>query len=244
MQQLCTRKNVDGIINQGKYKLILDIGPSKNPLKQSTHLLDYIDNSKYFPEKKFIIHDINKTETLPFEDKYFDFVFCSHVLEHIDNPINLLLEINRISNSGVIIVPTKLSDNLYSQDATKLNDIYLNDRYGHKWWFDYGKFSSIQISKRKRIIRRIPQNENEVKKLFFEIPNFYELCFFWEQEICFNFSKNENNFGIENQFRIGYSNINFLLFAFLKMNDWIFDFYEMIKSYLRKIKYKFENSQK
>ena len=156
-QQLVTRKDVDEIINERKYKLILDIGPAKNPIKNSTHLLDYIDNSKYFPDKKFIIHDINKSETLPFEDKYFDFVFCSHVLEHVDNPTILLNEISRISKSGIIIVPTKLSDNLYSQDATKLNDIYLNDRYGHKWWFDYGKFSRIQISKRKRIIRRIPK---------------------------------------------------------------------------------------
>lgn len=238
MQQLCTRKDVNEIINERKYKLILDIGPSKNPIKSSTHLLDYIDNSKIFPDKVFVCHDINKSESLPFEDKYFDFIFCSHVLEHVDNPINLLNEINRIGKSGIIIVPTKLSDNLYSIDATKFNDVYLNDRYGHKFWFDYGKFSSIEISKRSRIIRRIPQNENELKKLFFEIPNFYELCFYWEDDIIFNFLEKENISKNKFQIRIGYSNINFFTLIQIKLNDWFLDRINELKIHIRKIKYR------
>ena len=57
------------------------------------------------------------SENLPYKDNFFDVVFCSHVLEHVLNPENLLDEINRISKSGIIIVPSKFSDNLLSVDA-------------------------------------------------------------------------------------------------------------------------------
>ena len=34
---------------------ILEIGLSTNALKESTHLLDYVDNSHLYPKKEFII---------------------------------------------------------------------------------------------------------------------------------------------------------------------------------------------
>lgn len=44
---------------------------------------------------------------LPFEDKSV-VVFCSHVLEHVDNPDQLLKEFNRISDHVFIVVPHPL----------------------------------------------------------------------------------------------------------------------------------------
>lgn len=48
--------------------------------------------------------DLNKFP-YPFEDNKFDEIYCSHVIEHLDNPIRVLNELYRISkNGGKIII--------------------------------------------------------------------------------------------------------------------------------------------
>ena len=46
------------------------------------------------------------------KDNEFDFVVASHVLEHVQDPVLFLSEIQRVSSiGGYIEVPTKLEDN-------------------------------------------------------------------------------------------------------------------------------------
>jgi len=234
-QRIITRDEIKEILSLYKHKTILDIGPSTNALESATHVLDYQDNSTLYPEIFFYTHDLNNSKTLPFDDNYFDFVYSSHVLEHLDDPINVLNEIGRVGKTGVIIVPTKFSDNLYSIDAVKLGDVYLNDRYGHKWWFDFGINASIHIEKRQRILRRVPQTDLSVRKLFNHMPNLYELCFYWSENIQFN--KIESNEKKNSQVRIGYGRLNIISFLLLKLNDSFLDTYETLISFLRKLKY-------
>ncbi len=47
--------------------------------------------------------------SLPFEDKAFDLAICSHVIEHVEFPRNLLREIRRISKNQVLEVPIDFS---------------------------------------------------------------------------------------------------------------------------------------
>lgn len=71
MQRIIIREEIPKLlINKS---LILEIGPSTNALKESTHLLDYVDNSFLYPSKEFITHDINSYNKLPFNDNFFDF---------------------------------------------------------------------------------------------------------------------------------------------------------------------------
>ena len=65
-------------------------------------------------------YEIN-IESMPFEDKRFDFVYCSHVLEHVNDPIAACREILRIGKKGYIETPTRVSDMLY------------NYSYLHRW---------------------------------------------------------------------------------------------------------------
>ncbi|MEW6556086.1 MAG: class I SAM-dependent methyltransferase [Elusimicrobiota bacterium] len=74
--------------------------------------------------------DIN--QPLPFQNAEFDVVFCSHVLEHVDSPVFLLREINRVlKKNGITIIclPTEISI------ARVLKDKYFEAHRGHLYSF-------------------------------------------------------------------------------------------------------------
>lgn len=97
---------------------VLDVGSGGWPFRQATHLADkYLDRTTHRAEaivrdqRPFFEVDLEK---LPFADKAYDFVFCSHVLEHIDNPGAAMRELMRVGRRGYIEVPTRLSDVMFN----------------------------------------------------------------------------------------------------------------------------------
>jgi len=50
----------------------------------------------------------------PFKDKEFDYVICSHVLEHVNNLPFFLKELQRISSKGYLEFPTIYYDYLHN----------------------------------------------------------------------------------------------------------------------------------
>jgi ubiquinone/menaquinone biosynthesis C-methylase UbiE len=71
--------------------------------------------------------DINSG--LPFEDNSFQTVFCSHVIEHVDSPLNLLRESNRVLKNGgalILAVPVeKTIVRLVKEDYFKDHETHL-----------------------------------------------------------------------------------------------------------------------
>lgn len=53
-------------------------------------------------------------ESTPFADKEFDFVYCSHVLEHVENPEAACRELMRIGKRGYIETPSRTKDLMFS----------------------------------------------------------------------------------------------------------------------------------
>jgi len=49
-------------------------------------------------------------ESLPFRDKEFDFVYCSHVLEHTIDPARACAELQRVARRGYLEVPSRHSE--------------------------------------------------------------------------------------------------------------------------------------
>lgn len=109
----------------GNNKKILDIGPGPIPFKGSTHLIDIIDwDIKY----EVIKIDIDK-DKIPFEDNYFDFVYCRHVLEDIQNPDFAYNEIVRVSKAFYIETPSPLVEITRGVDAEGIYNCYNNNLY-------------------------------------------------------------------------------------------------------------------
>jgi SAM-dependent methyltransferase len=111
-----------------KDDLVLDVGSGGWPFRRANHLADK------FPEgtthrfegmvrdgRPFFEVDI---ERLPFADKTYDFVFCSHVLEHLEDPAQAMRELMRVGKRGYLEVPTRLSDIMFN--FTRLKD-------HHRW---------------------------------------------------------------------------------------------------------------
>lgn len=80
--------------------------------------------NKDFKNAKFILND---GLTLPFEDDYFDIVFCEHTFRHMDREtmINNIMEIRRVvkPNGGVALqfpMPCIAGDGKHSPDPSEI----------------------------------------------------------------------------------------------------------------------------
>ena len=96
-----------------KYE-ILDIGSGHNPYKKADVLCErYLEDVERSGHVKidirpFVLCDL---EFLPFKDKSFGLVTCSHVLEHADNPLRALEEIKRVGKSAYVVTPSWIAEN-------------------------------------------------------------------------------------------------------------------------------------
>lgn len=95
---------------------VLEVGPGNTPFYRSDVLLEKIfeDENEAFMQagatqkkdlKKEIVY--YKEDVFPFNDKAFDYIICSHVLEHIPTkqiPL-FITELNRVARKGYIEVP-------------------------------------------------------------------------------------------------------------------------------------------
>lgn len=117
-------KQVNKLLKQNSSWKILDLGCGDRPNHYATHVADVRDMSRKVNGKDFKL--IIPDKALPYENKEFDFVICSHVIEHVKNINFFLNEIQRISKKGYIEVPSRLEDNL----------IFINKK-DHIWWFKF-----------------------------------------------------------------------------------------------------------
>jgi SAM-dependent methyltransferase len=96
---------------------VLDVGSGGDPFPYATHLVDlYLEPSRHRHSelntagKPFTVADL---QDLPFADGSFDFVYCSHLLEHVDDPIQACRELMRVARRGYIETPTMMKDVLF-----------------------------------------------------------------------------------------------------------------------------------
>ncbi len=95
---------------------VLEIGSGHNPKARSDVLCD-----------KFIADDEQRGggivtdrpiveadgQYLPFRDRAFDYVICAHVLEHVEDPSQLITELTRVATRGYIETPSEIGEQIY-----------------------------------------------------------------------------------------------------------------------------------
>jgi SAM-dependent methyltransferase len=108
-----------------EYK-VLEIGPGASPHPRSDAFLELDFKTTQdkisqrggglldanFENKPVYFYDGNK---FPFEDDQFDYVICSHVIEHVSDPLSFLNEVFRVgSGRGYLEYPLATYEYLYN----------------------------------------------------------------------------------------------------------------------------------
>lgn len=99
---------------------VIDIGCGGDPFQLATHLTDILPKEVNNP----LPYCQCSAEALPFRDKAFDFVFCSHVLEHMADPAAACREMIRIGKRGYIECPRSWHE-------------YVFPSHDHRWLIDH-----------------------------------------------------------------------------------------------------------
>lgn len=119
------RRHVDFAIPPGAR--VLDVGSGGDPLPEATVLLDRFTRAtrhRHAPlirdGRAFVEADIC---AMPFPDKAFEFVYCAHVLEHVQDPLTACRELMRVGRRGYIETPSLAKDTLFAWNVPDM----------HKW---------------------------------------------------------------------------------------------------------------
>ena len=161
--------------NQLNWK-ILDIGCNLDAIEYAQTVADVTNFSEFYKNKKFVLIDDKK---LPFEDNQFDFVYASHVIEHVDDVSYFMREIQRISKQGYIELPSLLEDNIILSD---------NSIKDHKWFFQFDDVNRVLlIEKKKQLIEPFLTHGLLFGSFRKNFRSSLVLEFLWENEINFEF---------------------------------------------------------
>jgi len=108
-----------------KHFNVLEVGGGHNPHQRSNTIVDKFIESNYHRSGDIKINKNQKFmeadgENLPFENNKFDYVICSQVLEHVENPEIFLKEQMRVAKKGYLEIPSVIGE-------------YLHPKESHKW---------------------------------------------------------------------------------------------------------------
>lgn len=94
-----------------------------------------------YPMVTVVNHDIAKNGLNCFEDESFDYIFCSEVIEHMENPQALVNEIRRVlKKDGIAIVTTPYQDRIVCEE--------------HIWEFDWQDLHEMFVGYKNVAITR------------------------------------------------------------------------------------------
>jgi SAM-dependent methyltransferase len=135
---------------------VLEVGGGHNPHPRANIVVDKFSESNYHRSGDLKVLK-NQTfmeadgENLPFKHHEFDYVICSHVLEHVENPEKFLAEQFRVAKSGYMETPSLLGEVLYARESHKwiiqeIKDvIYLVDKKKINFFYGYDLMELMQV---------------------------------------------------------------------------------------------------
>ena len=190
--------------NQNNWK-ILDIGCNIAPVEFAQTVADVQNFSKFYEEKnkKFVLI---KDKNLPFTNNQFDFVYASHVIEHVEDLSFFISELKRISRKGYIELPSILEDNLV---------LSTNSSDDHKWMFKFDDVEKVLlVEKKKQLIEPFITHGVLFDSLRKNFRSSLVLELYWENEINYEL----RNFTVKAKKPIFFSIIKKYFSHFIRKN--------------------------
>lgn len=107
----------------------------------------------------------------------FDYSICSHTLEDIYNPVEVIDLLQKISTKGFIAIPSK-----YNEMTKRQSQNYRGYAH-HKFIFNMKKDNVLRILPKSSFI----ENDNRSDLLSNFLGSKMQLCIFWEEKIDYEF---------------------------------------------------------
>lgn len=175
---------------------VLEIGPGDYPLMRADVYLDH-DISKLQPLKslgKATIH-ANLMSLCDIPDKAFDYVWCSHVFEHLEDPIRCANTLSRIAKRGTLVMPSAMKEGLFAFEESDHKWLVLPNpsesqppifiRYNRTY---IDKLRDIEFQKISSRLFRTGPNRNGIeqrylRKWFYENEAALDVVWHWSGEL-------------------------------------------------------------
>jgi ubiquinone/menaquinone biosynthesis C-methylase UbiE len=176
----------DKIKNIPQHFNVLEIGPGGYPHPRSNVLLEKVFDSDEMALAQRGYASVHKSSQktiyykggqFPFRDKEFDYIICSHVMEHIPKEdLDLFIsEMMRVGKQGFIEFPTVFYELINYQDVHLW---FMNNRVGKMLFLDKSVFKSNYIHK---IIREMFYGKDKyLAQAFTRYRDLFFHAFEWE----------------------------------------------------------------
>ena len=118
-------------------------------------------------------------ETLPFPDKYFDFIYCRHVVEDILYPFKFFPEMSRVGKAGYIETPSVLAELCRGIDAGSPPWRGYHHHHGFVW-NDNG---TLKLLKKYPIIEYTEFDDATIEAFLRNNPKQWDAYLLWKNAI-------------------------------------------------------------
>src|SRR5262245_2698480 len=121
--------------------VVIDVGGGASPFARADYVIDalpYEERSKLgthelgieprYSRERWVQFDMCARDAWPFEEKFFDFATCSHLLEDIRDPIWVCAELSRIAKAGYIELPSRITEQSLGVEHPSYTGYY-----HHRW---------------------------------------------------------------------------------------------------------------
>lgn len=174
-------KDFSGINKNSKFSM-LDFAPSKTFYSFIKNKFPNINYRSADLCRKNVDDNIDITEMKIYEDERFDFIICSHILEHVNQDEKAMSELYRVLNKNgkaIIMVPIMLS---LSEDYENKEVITEMDRWKHFGQYDHVRMYSKQgfLEKLKKVGFKI----NQFDSLYFG-PETFGICGIHQRSVLY-----------------------------------------------------------
>lgn len=102
-------------------------------------------------------------QDLPFKDESFDFIMCSHVLEHVEDDIKAMKELHRVlSKTGIAIIQVPISDRRNTYEDSSIKDPKEREKHFGQWDHvrEYGKDFFLRMMQSGFVMERVARRPN------------------------------------------------------------------------------------
>ena len=183
-------ENTEAVLSRiENHHRVLDVGGWWKPFNRANYVVDYLPyetrggggfiglQQEFFSKDSWFQLDICAT-SFPFEDKFFDFIYCGNILEDIRDPIPVCREMIRVGQAGYIECPRVWIECQFGIDDDLLAHLYPGFR-NHRWLVDVTSMCLTFVPKLS-ILSALNFVSRDTFERFRNDHRMWSFGFFWE----------------------------------------------------------------